>query len=181
MSDLNSKKRTKTLGILAGVVVFTWVWTYLILRPIFEYRDKLDADLSTKNLKFKEAKKILNASPQRLNPKEALKRFISENSSQEDMAKMIKDIEAAAVASGLRVLETKPQPQTNNVGWFELKVSIVFEGNWSDVVRFLYEIESVTKPLFVNEMSLEANLPQQTTVRGRLEIGRILATADKAQ
>ena len=124
MTDSNSKRREKILAILTGIVVFAWVWTYLVLRPIFDYRDQLDDEIAAKNLKLREAKKILTGSPQ--NAKESLKRFVSEGSGQEEMARMIKDIETAAAGTGLRVLETKPQPQVNNVGWFELKVSLIF-------------------------------------------------------
>ena len=42
------------------------------------------------------------------------------------------------------------------------------------MVQFLSQLDSIAKPLLVNEMSLEANLPQQSTLRGRLDIGRIL-------
>jgi Tfp pilus assembly protein PilO len=172
MAAVNSKQREKVLWIITVTVAFLWAWKLFVLTPISQYRDKLDAELGAKNIKLREARMTLSATPH--SAQESLKRFTSEGSGQEDMARMIKDLEAAAAGSGLRVLETKPQPQTNNVGWFELKVSLVFEGSWSDVVRFMYQLESVDKPLLVNEMSLEANLPQQSSIRGRLEIGRFL-------
>lgn len=177
MADVNSRKREKVLWVLTVAVVFLWIWTQFVLRPIFNYGNQLDADLAAKNLKLREAKKILTGTPQQLAAKESLRRFLPEGqgSTQEDMTRMIKDIESAASASGLKVIETKPQPQVKNVGWFELKVSISFEGRWSDVVQFLYQLDSVDKPLLVNEMSLESNVPQQTSIHGRLEIGRLFA------
>jgi len=177
MASVNIKQREKLLLVLTIVVVLGWAWKFFVLNPILDYGDKLDAELVVKNLKLREAKKIINSSPQKAATQESFKRFISGGSNQEDMTKMIKDIEAAAAQAGLKVLETKAQPQVKNVGWFELRVSISFEGRWSDVVRFFYQLENVDKPLLVNEMSLEANMPQQTSVRGRFEIGRLLTIA----
>ncbi len=170
------KRREKMTAVVAAATLFILFWRYVVLQPIWNYENDLDADLRERNLKLYEAKKILTASSRGRVTKDLLQQFSSGGSPQEDMSRLIKEIETAANGSGLKVIETKPQPVIKNVGWFELKVNISFEGQWGDVVKFLYELENGPRPLLVNEMTLEANLPQQLTIRGRLEIGRLLVT-----
>ncbi len=168
------KPREKIIGILTAIVVVIWAWTFLILRPIGNFEEDLDAEIKEKSLKLYEAKKVLSGASQDFAGPDLRKQFSTEGSAQEDMSQLIKEIETAATGAGLRVSETKPQPLIKNVGWFELKVIISFEGKMSDITRFFYMLENGPKPLLVNEMSLEASTPQQAAIRGRLEIGRLL-------
>lgn len=174
MAAFNIPKREKILFVIVLVVVSLWVWIQFIVHPILNNGAELDAAIAAKNLRLREAKKLLASTAQSEGTETLLKRFSSEGSTQEAMARMIKDIESAAGQSGLKVLETKPQPQINNSGWYELRVSISFEGRWPDAVKFFYELENFAKPLFVNELFLEVSMPQQTTIRGRLDIVRFV-------
>ncbi len=173
------KPREKIIGISAGILLFSAFWLYFVIQPIRDYELDLDADLKAKNLKLYEAKQILGSTSASSSVKEFLKPFFSEALPQEEMLRLIKEIENFAAQEGLQVIETKPQPLLQQADWLELKVNITFEGSWGDVVKFLYQLEQSVKPLLVSEMSLEASLPQSTTIRGRLEIGRLLIINSK--
>ena len=168
------KPRDRFIAKVILVCIFLFLWMQFVLRPITEFNKKLDRNLAEKNLKLREAKKTIKGTLRQVIAQESLKRFLLQGSVQEEMTRMIKGIESAATKSGLKILETKPQPQIQNVGWLEIRVGIAFEGRWSDIVSFLYHVESGPKLFFVNEITLEANLPQQTTIRGRLDLASIV-------
>ncbi len=168
------KPREKAIAIVAGVILSLLIWMYFVLQPIQSFERNLDADLQRKNLKLYEARKILAISPENSLAKDFLKQHASQGAAQEDMSRLIKEIQTAATTAGLKVLEIKSQPLLRNVGWFELNVNISFEGRFSEVVGFLYELDYGTKSFLVNEITLESNSLQQTSIRGRLVIGRLL-------
>ncbi|MCB9757586.1 MAG: type 4a pilus biogenesis protein PilO [Candidatus Omnitrophica bacterium] len=167
------KSREKVMMVAAGVAVFSLLWTYIIVRPIQNYEHDIDVNLKSKNLKLLEAKKALLETSVNSAVKNFLQKFSAQGSAQEEMSRLIKDIEMVATRSGLRVIEIKPQPRLQNAGWFELKVNISFEGSWDDIVGFLYQLEQDDNPFLVNEMTLEMIVAQQTMVRGKLEIERL--------
>ena len=168
------KPREKVMAGITGLVLFSLGWAYFVVQPVREQQAYLDSQLKAKNLELYEEKKILSGSSAKSAGQDLLKPFLAETSVQEEMSRMIKEIERSATSEGLQVVETKPQPVAQNAGWFELKVNISFEGRFSDVVKFLYQLEQSPKPLLVNEMILEANLPQQMTIHGQLEVRRLL-------
>ncbi|MCB9771461.1 MAG: type 4a pilus biogenesis protein PilO [Candidatus Omnitrophica bacterium] len=170
------KQREKVIMVFAGIMVLIFLWIQFILRPIADYNETLNIAIASKSVKLRESKNILDGSSQQLAVKSFLQQFTPKGPVQEDMSRLIKEVESAAINSGLKVQETKPQPLSQNGTWAELKVNLSFEGRWSDVVRFMYQLEKSVQPLFVNEMSLETSLPQQATIRGRFEIGRVLVT-----
>lgn len=169
------KPRERLIAILAGLTVLVLVWMYAVVFPVKNYGDRLDNEIKNTELKLLEAQKLLDESPHNSPLKESLRRFYTEGSPQENMSQLIKEIETAATGAGLQVIETKPDSPVKNGGWFELKVNISFDGKWSDVIRFLYVLDNVPRPLVISEMSFETSLPLQSTVRGRLEIGRLFA------
>ena len=168
------KQREKLFVFLTGAFFLFFLWAQFILRPSIDYSKELDAALVFKNAKLHQAKNILGGTAQQLATKEFLEKLSSQGSPEEEMSLLIKEVETAATGSGLKVLETKPLPLSKNMGWVELKVSLAFEGRFSDVVRFLYQMEERPKPLLVNEMIMEVNLPQQETIRCQMEVGRLL-------
>lgn len=170
------KQREKVIMVFAGITILIFLWLQFILRPIANYSETLNIAITSKSVKLRESKNILDGSSQQLAARSFLQQFISKGPVQEDMSRLIKEVETAAIAAGLKVQETKPQPLFQGGKWTELKVNLSFEGRWSDVVHFMYQLEKNVQPLFVNEMSLETSLPQQTTIRGRFEIGRVLIT-----
>lgn len=160
--------------VAAAVAVFSLLWTYVVLRPIQNYEQEMDANLKSKNLKLLEARKALLETSVNSSVRNSLQIFSAQGSVSEEMSRLIKEIEMIATRSGLRVIEIKPQPRVQNTSWFELKVNILFEGSWEDIVGFLYQLEQDANPLLVNEMTLEMIISQQTMVRGKLEIARLL-------
>ena len=167
------KLRERIMMAAAGVAVFSLVWTYVVVLPIKNYEQEIDASLKSANLKLFEAKKALLETAVNSAVKDSLQRFSAQGSAPEEMSRLIKDIEAMAMRSGLRVIEIKPQPRLQNTGWFELKVNISLEGSWDNIVGFLYQLGQDDNPLLVNEMTLEMIVAQQTMVRGKLEIERL--------
>ncbi len=170
------KFREQVIAAIAGLLVFSLAWTYFVIQPICAYQADLDTALKEKSLKLYEAKKVLDGQAAKSSMEFALKKFYSDGLPQEEMSRMIKEIESAAAADGLQVVETKPQPLVQNSGWYELKINIVFEGRWIDIAKFLYQLDGSSKPLLINEITLESTLAQQLTIRGRLEIRRLLIT-----
>lgn len=169
-------QREKVIAFLTGVFLFSVVWTYFVLQPIYNYEMDLDAKLKAKSVKIYEAQKVMALSANNPPKENLLKPFFAEGSPQEEMSRLIKEIETTATGEGLQVIEIKPQPFSQKTDWIELKVNISFDGRLAEVVKFLYKLEQSSKPLWVNEMNLEASMPQQTTIRGRLEIGRLLVS-----
>lgn len=168
------KFREKVMMAAAGLVLFCLFWMYAVLRPIQNYEQGIDAKLKSDNLKLYEIKQAILGTATNSVDRSSLSQFLARGSQQGEMSRLNKDIEMMATRSGLRIVEIKPQPRVQNAGWFELKVSISFEGSWADVVEFLHQLEQGETPLLVNEMTLETSVSQQTMMRGKLEIERLL-------
>ncbi len=173
------KPREKVVGVIAALALFSVFWFYSVISPIRDYEIQLDRDLKVKNFELFEAKKVLQASPVGSLSDQALMAFFAEALPQEEMLRLIKEIETAATQENLQVSETKPQPLSQKDNWLELKVIISFEGSIEDTVKFLYRLEQSPKPLLVNSMSLETDMAREALIRGRLEIGRVLILKSK--
>lgn len=168
------KPREKVIGVSAALALFSVFWFYSVILPVRDYEIQLDHDLKIKNIELYEAKKVLQTSSAGSSSDQALIGFLAEVLPQEEMLRLIKEIETAAMQENLQVFETKPQPLLQKDNWLELKVIISFEGSIEDTVKFLYRLEQSPKPLLVNSMSLEKDIAREASIRGRLEIGRVL-------
>ncbi|MBW2062412.1 MAG: type 4a pilus biogenesis protein PilO [Deltaproteobacteria bacterium] len=181
--QLEKLKRPHKLGIAAGVyIVVVAVFGYFLLLPLFndinsleeqiqEAKEKLAFNMSAKRQKeIREAPAKLERLKKEL---EISRRFLPD---EEQVDRLLKDVSARALDSGLNVYEFKPvQPKTSDLrGGFLAKVpfNMIVEGPYINVASFLYKISRLARIVHVDSIKMarpviiEGDLILTSTISG---------------
>ena len=91
--------------------------------------------------------------------------------SQEDqMTAMISKIESAAREANIHIANIQPQKAFNQKEVQFFPVELQIDGQWLDIVRFLYGLQQQPNYYFIDELNLEKYSDTAASLRGRIVV-----------
>lgn len=95
------------------------------------------------------------------------------DSEEAQMPVVVSKIEAAARESNIHIANIQPQkPFTQKEAKF-LSVELEIDGQWLDLVQFIYLLQQQPNLYFINELNLEKYSGSVNSLRGRIVISRM--------
>ncbi|MFH1288474.1 MAG: type 4a pilus biogenesis protein PilO [bacterium] len=78
---------------------------------------------------------------------------------QEAITKLIRELPGMAERNGVKVNGVKYQPFVKDEGYNRLSFSLPVEGKYSNIRRFIYEIETMRKIIWIERLAIRASYP----------------------
>lgn len=97
---------------------------------------------------------------------------------EEEMAKFLKIIEETSRVSGVYVADIKPQPVINVDFYKKYMVEISAEGEKTQIIEFIYQLESLDQLINIEELKLSVGKEGSKTKKARVVITKILISAE---
>ena len=95
------------------------------------------------------------------------------DSDEAQMPTIVSKIEAAARQSNIHIANIQPQKATTQKEVAFLAVELEIDGQWLDIVRFLYLLQGQPNLYFINELNLEKYSDATNSLRGRIVISHM--------
>jgi len=176
MKKLNSRE-TFILIITLGLIVLFVVYQFVV-KPMHEGAVDINDQLRvvehrlTKSVQLLGQKDLIEARYQEL-----VNLIGVVDSEDAQMPAIISKIEAAARESNIHIANIQPQKSTTRKEVRFLAVEVEIDGQWKDIVQFLYELQEQPNFYFINELSLEKYSDMTNSLRGRIVISRMCVTS----
>jgi len=173
MKKLNSRE-TLILIITLGLIVIFITYQFVI-KPMHEgsmdIEDHLllDHDQLIKARQLVAQKSLIEARYQKL-----VDLIGMAGSEDVQMPMIVSKIEAAARESNIHIANIQPQRSKTQKEAGFLPVELEMDGQWLDIVQFLYLLQQRPNFYFINEINLEKYSDATNTLRGRMVISRAL-------
>ena len=172
MKKLNTRETvilviTLTLILAAGVYQF-------VIKPMHEGavdindRLRLDRDQLIKAQKMVAQQKSVEARYQHL-----VGLIGMADSEEAQMPSIVSRIEGSARESNIHIANIQPQRSVNQKEAKFLTVELEIDGQWLDIVQFLYLLQKQPNFFFINELNLEKYSGTINSLRGRIVISRM--------
>ena len=95
------------------------------------------------------------------------------DSEDAQMPAIVSKIEAAARESNVHIANIQPQKSVTQTEVRFLPVEVEIDGQWLDIVQFLYLLQQQPNFYFINEINLEKYSGTVNSLRGRIVISRM--------
>ena len=95
------------------------------------------------------------------------------DSEEAQMPTIVSKIEAAARESNIHIANIQPQKSITQKEARFLAVELEIDGQWLDIVQFLYLLQQQPNFYFINELNLEKYSDTTNSLRGRIVISRM--------
>lgn len=95
------------------------------------------------------------------------------DSEETQMPGIVSKIEGAAREANVHIANIQPQKSTSQGEVTYLSVELEIDGQWLDIVHFLYLIQQPPNYYFINELNLEKYSGAINSLRGRIVISRM--------
>jgi len=89
------------------------------------------------------------------------------------MPTIVAKIETAARESNIHIANIQPQKSVTQKEVRFLAVELEIDGQWLDIVRFLYLLQQQPNLYFINELNLEKYSDTTNSLRGRIVVSRM--------
>ena len=172
MKKLNSRE-TIILIITLGLVVFFIAYQFVI-KPMSEGavdindRLRVDEDKLIKARQMVAQKSIVEARYHKL-----VDLIGVVDSEDAQMPTIVSKIETAARESNIHIANIQPQKSSIQKEARFLAVELEIDGQWLDIVQFLYLLQQQPNFYFINELNLEKYSDTANSLRGRIVISRM--------
>lgn len=93
------------------------------------------------------------------------------------MTTIISNIESAAHDSNVHIANISPQKSVAQKDAEFQTVELEIDGEWLDIVQFLYKIQQRPNFYFINELNLEKYSDSASALRGRIVVSRMCLTS----
>jgi Tfp pilus assembly protein PilO len=158
-----------TLGLIAFFMAYQWV-----IKPMHEGA----ADI---NDQLRAAKKQLARSRQMIAQRSLIEERYQKltamiggaGSEDAQVPVIIAKIEAAARESNIHIANIQPQKSVTKKDTMFLAVELEIDGQWLDIVQFLYLLQQQPNLYFINELNLEKYSDTTDSLRGRIVVSRM--------
>ena len=173
MRKLNSRERLIVAFMIASFALLAadrWVWS-----PISQAYENLDDAIQAKQSELRDDQRLLTGSEQIKKDYAAYapRREGQENRSNE-MTDLLKEIEALAKRSGVKIIDVKPQTVPGHR--MSSAVYLVTEGRWDPLVHFVYEVQRSPRLLQIQRAGVQAKGDDGSLVTAQFTIAQ---TQDK--
>ena len=95
------------------------------------------------------------------------------DSEDAQMLTIVSKIDAAARESNIHIANIQPQKSVTQKDFRFLAVELEIDGQWLDIVQFLYLLQKQPNFYFINELNLEKYSGVSSSLRGRIVVSRM--------
>ena len=95
------------------------------------------------------------------------------DSEDAQMLTIVSKIDAAARESNIHIANIQPQKSVTQKDLRFLAVELEIDGQWLDIVQFLYLLQKQPNFYFINELNLEKYSGVSSSLRGRIVVSRM--------
>jgi len=172
MKKLNQRE-TVILFITLSLVLIFGVYQF-VLKPVQEGSMNIDDRLLLDHIQLVKANQLLAKKvvidARYMNLVDSIGVVDSEEA---QMPGIVAKIEGAAREANVHIANIQPQKSTDQGDVTFLSVELEIDGQWLDIVHFLYLIQQPPNFYFINELNLEKYSGAINSLRGRVVISRM--------
>lgn len=171
----NLNKREKFLLYLTVALLVIWVLHGFIVKPIANKWKQIDEKIEISGLSLEKNQKIIDRKDRIRREYEKYATSVKmTGSEEEEMAKLLTEIESLARSSSVRIIGIKPRPikkvQFYNIYFVELDA----EGDIGQISKFIYDIQNSPQLLKVDKFSLGTKGEATNLLKCQILISKIL-------
>lgn len=169
-----SKREKLIASIVLGLAFFFLIYS-LILEPLLRKLSNINAQIVVQESKFKKNLKILS---QEKKVASQYKQFAElmrlKASDEQEMAKLLSEIESVAQGINIRILDMKPQRIKNIDFYKNFSVALIIDGQLKDITQFLYSLQNLPHLIKVDKLHLEKESAFQPELKASLQVSKDL-------
>ena len=166
--------RENIILITTIVLVVIFIAYQLVIKPMYEGTMDVNDQLRLGRVNLIKAHQMLDQKDQIAARYQNLVNLIGGVDSEEaQMPTIVSKIEAAARDSNIHIANIQPQKPLTQKDIRFLQVEIELDGQWLDMVQFLFLLQQPPNFYFINELNLEKYSDTANSLRGRIVISRM--------
>lgn len=147
-------RRERIIAVLCAVVVVcAGVWQGIVV-PYAAFLDSLQTQTEAKEILLAKYQRLIASGSVAVNSKQSRDRSIDRVAPQQEMARLLKEIEAIAQSSSIRIQDLKPASISGKDSTPEYKVDIQTVAGLAALSKFLYRIQTSPLALRASRFSL---------------------------
>lgn len=168
-----SKREKTILYITVSIIVINLGYSF-ILRPLLERYKQLNQEVLSKRIMLDKTirllgqKDIIEKEFQKLSPLVRLS-----GSVEEQMAKVLSQIESIATKESITISNMRPQPVQDKKFYKRFVIEIKCEADINRLFKFFYELESPTSLLKIESLKLNPKATQSSVFEANILISKI--------
>lgn len=168
-------RREKIIALVASGVVIIYLATGIVYKPLLREAAKREQDIRAQLKILKKNSRILEQA-KRVHQKDQafLSPFLQHNSDEEELSRLLSQLETLANKTQLRIAEMKPQKVRDKDSCKIFSVTLSLEGATLNIIRFLHGVQSPPLELGIDEIFIESKVLQQKIVTCRIDLSRFL-------
>ena len=158
-----------TLALLVFFVIFQFV-----IKPVRQGSSDINDRLRVVRAKLIKARQMVVQKPLVEARYQNLVNLIGVVDSEDaQMLTIVSKIDAAARESNIHIANIQPQKSVTQKDFRFLAVELEIDGQWLDIVQFLYLLQKQPNFYFINELNLEKYSGVSSSLRGRIVVSRM--------
>jgi Tfp pilus assembly protein PilO len=172
MKKLNSRE-TLILYITLGLLGFFVIYQFAI-KPMHEGAVDINDQLRVDRARLMKARQMVSQKvPVGSRYQNLVDTIGGADSEDAQMPTIVSKIETAARESNIHIANIQPQKSSTQKEADFLAVELEIDGQWLDIVQFLYLLQKQPNFYFINELNLEKYSDTANSLRGRIVISRM--------
>jgi Tfp pilus assembly protein PilO len=158
-----------TLGLLGVFIIY-----HFALKPMQEGSVDINDQLRVDQARLMKARQMVAQKALVESRYQNLEDLIGGVDSEDaQMPTIVSKIETAARESNIHIANIQPQKSITQKEASFLAVELEIDGQWLDIVQFLYLLQKQPNFYFINELNLEKYSDTSSSLRGRIVISRM--------
>lgn len=168
--------REKYLALATILIAFGAMIYNIVIGPISKRWAELNSEIASKVSILKKDLKLLSAyKAQESDYKEFSRYLKTAGKEEEELARVLNEIETASRDSACILVSVKPQGTKDLASYKELLIDVTQEGDMSRFSKFLFNIEnSKSIMLKIKRFTMSSKSSEANTLRGTFLISKIL-------
>ena len=166
-------KREKLILYLSAFFISLTLIDRLVIDPISSKIKSLDDEIAKKEQAIVQAGRIVSQKDKIESAKAAYGSFLAESGSGEEMALLLKEIEAMANKSSVYLLDLKPAGLKEVDGLKKYLIALNCEAQMEQLVDFMYAIESSPRLLTIEKYNISQKARDSSIARCSISISKL--------
>jgi len=168
-------KRERLIFIATVVIISVSALSTFVLEPLVRNFKEINRQITSKRLKLTKAQRLMKIK-EKVNKRfeDLAPKLMSKGSQEEEMAKLLSEIEALARKSNTRISGIKPTAIKEFSFYKKFTVEIDSETSVENLVKLLYELRQSPQVLKVERLQMDAKSGGRDLLKVTLRVNKIL-------
>jgi len=168
-------KRERIVFIATIAIIAVSLFSALVLEPLVKSFKDVNRQISSKQVKLTKAERLMGLKEKTSKRFEALApKLTAEGSREEEMAKLLSEIEALARKVNVRISGIKPAAIKEFAFYKKFTVEIDSQTSVESLVKLLYELQQSPQVLKVERLQMDAKSGGRDLLKITLRVNKIL-------